>query len=621
MVLFRTAARWTLACVTAAVIATGPAAANNEPAWKHSMAISGTPGYPADFAHFNYVNPDAPKGGLVRLADSRGFDSFNPYSTRGNAAPGVLLIYDALMTPAFDELSISADYPLIAEAVRYPEDYAWVEFRLNADAKFHDGSPITVEDVIWSFEAITDVNPSRAFYYQEVVSAEEVAERTVRFTFERPGNKELPNIMAQLRILPKAWWTGTRDDGTQRTLSDSTLEPPLGSSAYRIGNFEANRFIEYVRVDDYWAADLPSNVGKDNFDTIRYQTFRDQTVALEAFKGDRVDWRTENSAKNWATAYNFPARDRGDVILETFPDEARGIMQAFVLNLRLPKFQDPRVRRALNLIYDFEAQKETIFYGQYERIASYYEGTELAARGLPSEEELVYLEPLRGQIPDQLFTAEYTNPVNGDPNAIRANQREALKLFQEAGYKLEGRTMVNAETGEPFTIEVVENNAAIERVILPYQQSLARLGIELTLKIVDTSQYINRLRARDFEMSVLAFPQSLSPGNEQRDYWGTASAERPDSNNFAGIKNPAIDALIDQLVLAPDRESLVTITKALDRVLLANHYMVPLYYTNVTRTARWDRFGHPENLPIYTPGFPSIWWYDEALASDMEAQQ
>ncbi|MEM0908953.1 MAG: extracellular solute-binding protein, partial [Pseudomonadota bacterium] len=378
----------TTTLVAAAAIALSPALAvlpahSEDLTWSHASSLSETPGYGPDFMHFSYVNPDAPRGGRVRLSSSAGFDSFNPVLQRGNLAPGSLLIYDTLMTTAFDEVDISGMYGLLADGVRHPDDYSWVEYRIRPEARWHDGTPVSVDDVIWSLEVTKEADPTRAFYYKDVTGARDMGDNVVRFDFARAGNKELPHIVGQLQILPKHWWTGTDADGKARDIMSGTLEPPLGSGPYKIGVFEPNRFVEYDRVPDYWGKDLAVNVGKNNFDTMRYDVYRDQTVLLEAFKGDKFDFRSENSAKNWALGYDFPAKTRGDVVLEAFPNEARGIMQAFVINLRLPKFQDPRVRRALNLLYDFEAQKETIFYGQYERISSYFHGTELASSGTP----------------------------------------------------------------------------------------------------------------------------------------------------------------------------------------------------------------------------------------------
>ncbi|MCF3933620.1 extracellular solute-binding protein [Acuticoccus sp. M5D2P5] len=594
--------------------ATGGASADG-PQWRHASALTGDPGYPEDFTHFDYVNSDAPKAGTVRLSDPSGYDSFNPVLQRGNPAPGLTLIYDELMAPAYDEINISGSYGLIADKLRYPDDFSWVEYHINPDARWHDGTPITPDDVIWSLEVTKEADPTRAFYYSEVTGAEKVDDQTVRFNFAHTGNRELPHIVGQLEIMPKHWWTGTGPGGKPRDIMSGTLEPPLGSGPYKIASFEPNRFVEYERVDDYWAKDLPSMKGTNNFDKVRYDTYRDQTVALEAFKADQYDFRSENSASNWALRYDFPARKRGDVILETFPDEGRGVMQAFVMNMRLPKFQDERVRRALNLLYDFESQKETIYYGQYERIDSYFSGTELASSGLPEGRELEILEEVRDLVPETVFSEPYENPVGGSPQKVRENMREAVALFREAGYEIRNGKMVNAETGAPFTIEMIENNPASERSVLPYKQSLGRIGVDLTLRIVDTSQYINRIRNRDFEMSTLAWGQSLSPGNEQLDFWGSKAADQPQSQNYAGIKDPGIDALIEKVIRAKDRDDLVAATRALDRVLLAHNYVVPQFTSTEFRTARWNRFGHPDNIPPYTHGFPTIWWWDQDKAA------
>lgn len=604
---------------SAGAAADGSAASSGaEPQWRHASSLSETPGYDADFAHFDYVNPDAPKGGRVRLADFSGFDSFNPVLSRGNVAPGIGFIYDQLMVSALDELPISGSYGLIAEAVRYPDDYAWVEYRLDPAAAWHDGTPITPEDVIWSLDAAKEANPNQAFYWRDVTDAQAVGERTVRFNFSRPGNRELPHIVGQLTVLPKAWWTGTDADGNQRDILSGTLEPPLGSGPYKIGRFEPNRYIEYQRAGDaYWAADHQTQIGKNNFDIIRFDTYRDQTVVLEAFKADNFDIRFENSAKNWATGYDFAALERGDVVRELFPSEARGVMQAFVMNLRLEKFEDERVRRALNLMYDYETQKRTIFFDQYDRISSFFMGTELASEGLPEGEELAILEEVRDLVPAAVFTEPYENPVGGSAEAVRANAREAVRLFREAGYEIRDGAMVNAETGEPFTIDFIASSPLAERYVLPFGQSLGRIGIDFNFRVVDASQYQNSLRERDFEMTTYLWPQSLSPGNEQNSYWGSEAADLPQSQNYAGIQDEGVDALIEKVILADDRDTLIAATKALDRTLLHNNFVIPQFYSNDIRTIRWDRFGHPDDIPPYTTGFPTIWWYDEEKANSI----
>jgi microcin C transport system substrate-binding protein len=590
--------------------------------WRHATGLTGEPKYPAGFAHFDYVNPDAPKGGLVRLSYPAGFDSFNPVlAAMGNGAPGTGYLYDSLMKASYDELNISAQYGLLAEAMRYPADFSSVTFKLRPEARWHDGEPVTPEDVVWSFEQTIKHDPNQRYYYSHVAKAEVTGEHEVTFTFDAPGNRELPHIMGDLNVLPKHWWEGKDAQGRQRDISRTTLEPPLGSGPYRIQSFEPNRFVVYERVDDYWGKDLNVNVGTYNVDRIRIDVYRDTSVLLEAFKGDQYDWRSENSAKNWATGYDFPAVKQGKVIVEEFPDKASGLMQAFVLNLRRDKFKDPRVRLALNYAWDFESVKKSIFFDQYKRINSYFAGTELASSGLPTGKELEILETVRGEVPPEVFTTPYSNPVGGSPEAARENLRIALKLLKEAGYELRGRQLVNAKTGEPFTIELLENDpVGVERYMLPYQQSLARIGITLTMRFVDDSQLTERLRKRDFDMTISLWGQSLSPGNEQRGYWGSISADDPNNRNLAGIKDPAVDKLIDRVIYAKDRDELVAATKALDRVLLWNHFMIPQFYNDVYRTARWDRFGHPEKLPEYFYGFPDIWWYDTDKAQKLAAR-
>ncbi|HEX2727706.1 MAG TPA: extracellular solute-binding protein, partial [Beijerinckiaceae bacterium] len=366
----------------------------------------------------------------------------------------------------------------------------------------------------------------------------------------------------------------------------------------------------------YWGKDVPARRGTNNFAEIRFEYFRDSTVLLEAFRGDRYDWRSENSARNWATAYDFPAVKEGRVIKEDFPSRGSGIMQAFVFNLRRDKFKDPRVRRAFNLAFDFEDINRTIFFGQYERINSYFFGTELASAGLPERREREILESVRDKVPASVFTAAYANPVNGAPENVRANLREALRLLQEAGFELKGRQLVNKATGEPLTVEFLGFDPSLERYVLPYKQALERIGIGVEVRLVDAAQYQNRLRSFDFEITTSVWPQSLSPGNEQRDFWGSEAADRPGSRNLAGIKDAAVDALIDQVIFAKDRAELVSATKALDRVLMHRNYVVPQWSLRKVRTARWNRFGRPDKMPEYGgPAFPTIWWYDEKLAA------
>jgi microcin C transport system substrate-binding protein len=604
-----------LGAALAVLFAIAPAAAA-EHAWRHGLSLLGEPKYPADFKQFAYVNPDAPKSGLVRLGVQDTFDSFNLFvsGVKGALEGGIPLIYDTLMEQAQDE--VSTEYGLLAEAVRHPPDHSSVIYRLRAEARWHDGKPVTVGDVIFSFETLKANSPQYAFYYKNVVKAEETGEREVTFTMAEKGNRELPQIIGQLPVLPKHWWEGKTADGRQRSATETTLDPPMGSGPYRLKHFEPGRYAVYERVPDYWGKDLPVNKGRHNFAEVRNEYYRDSTVLLEAFKGDRYDWRVENSARNWSTAYEFPAVAEGRVIREKFPVRATGTMQAFVLNLRRARFQDERVRRAFNLAFDFEDINRTIFYGLYQRTDSFFAGTELASSGLPEGREREILDSVRDKVPASVFTTPYENPVNGSPEKVRANLREALRLMQEAGYELKGQRLVDKRTGEPFAVEFLGYDQSQERFVMPYLQALGRIGIAMSIRTVDAAQFQNRLRSFDFDVTTDLWAQSLSPGNEQREFWGSAAADRPGSRNTAGIKDAGVDALIERVVFAKDREELVAATKALDRVLLHRNYVVPQFRSGETWTARWDRFARPATLPTYGgSGFPSIWWYDDAKAA------
>ena len=473
--------------------------------------------------------------------------------------------------------------------------------------------------MIYSFEAYKKYSPFIGAFYRHVVKVEQSGEREVTFTFDSPGNREMPVILGQLKVLPKHWWEGSDASGKKRDIGATTLEPPLGNGAYRIKEFVPGRSVVYGRVKDYWARDLNVNIGRDNFDEIRYEYFRDPTVALEAFKADHADWRTENSAKNWATAYDFPAVKEKRVVLEEFPQRDRGIMRAFAFNTRRDKFKDARVRRAFNFAFDFEEMNKQLWFGQYRRINSYFEGTELACSGLPQGEELKILEPLRDKVPPEVFTTPYANPVAGTPENVRANLREGMRLMREAGYELRDQKQTNVRTGEVLSVEILSvtgDPSGAERFIAVYKPSLVRLGIDLTVRSVDNIQYENRLRNFDFDIVVASWPQSLSPGNEQRHFWSSQAADTQGSRNYPGIKNPAVDALIERVIFAKSRGELVAAARALDRVLLWNHYVVPLFTYDIVCAARWDRFGRLDPLPKYGgAAFPTVWWWDAERAA------
>jgi microcin C transport system substrate-binding protein len=584
--------------------------------WRHGVSLFGDLKYPAGFRHFDYVNAGARKGGTAREAASGTFDNFNGVvaGVKGSLATSIDLIYETLLVSSLDE--ISSGYGLLAEAVSFPADFSSVTYRLREQAKWHDGTPVTPDDVIFSFEAVKQYSPLLSAYYRHVTKAEKTGDREVTFTADASGNRELARIIGELTVLPKKWWEGADPSGKKRNIGETTLEPPLGSGPYRIKDFSPGRHIVYERVKGHWSSSLNVNVGLNNFDELHYEYFRDTTAALEAFKADIVDWRTENSAKDWATAYDFPAVSDKRVLLEEFPIRNIGIMQAFAFNIRREKFQHPLVRLAFNYAFNFEQMNREIFFDQYKRSASYFAGTELAATGLPAGRELELLAAVRDKIPPDVFTKPYTNPVNGNPEAVRNNLREAIRLLKQAGHEVRDQQLVNVKTGEPYAIEMLTDDPSFQRVFLFYKPSLDRLGIATTVRTVDEVQYQNRLRSWDFDIITAVWPQTLTPGNELHGYFGSRAAEESGSRNRIGIKNPAVDAMIDRIVFAKNRADLEAAARALDRILLWNHYVVPQWYYDKARTARWDRFGHPDPMAKFgMAAFPTVWWWDVQKAA------
>jgi microcin C transport system substrate-binding protein len=595
-----------------------PALAQTAPAknWQHGLSLFGDLKYPAGFKQFEYVNAGAPKGGTARQIALGTFDNFNMViaGVKGSLAAGVDLVYETLLMSSLDE--VSSGYGLLADGVSFPPDFSSASYQLRPEAKWHDGTPVTPDDVMFSFDAFKKYSPQQSAYYRHVTKVEKTGDREVTFTFDGPGNRELPQILGELTVLPKLWWEGADQNGKNRDVGATTLEAPLGSGPYRVKDFSPGRNIVYERVKDHWSSGVNVNVGSYNFDELHYEYFRDTTVALEAFKADTIDWRTENSAKNWATAYDFPAVSDKRVVLEEFPIRNVGMMQGFAFNIRREKFQDPRVRLAFNYAFDFEEMNKQIFFGQYHRISSYFEGTELAATGLPAGRELELLETVRDKVPPDVFKKPYSNPVTGTPEAVRNNLREAVRLMREAGYEVRDQQLVNSKTSEPFAVEFLAEDPSFERVFLFLKPSLERLGMTVTVRTVDEAQYENRLRSWDFDIITSAWGESLSPGNEQRGYWGSQAADEAGSYNLIGIKNPAVDALIEQVIFAKNRPDLEAAVRALDRVLLWNHYLVPQWTYGKVRTARWDRFGHPDPMPKYgRAAFPTVWWWDADKAA------
>ncbi len=569
----------------------------------HALSLIGEPQYGPDFKHFDYVNPDAPKGGEITTSASPDtFDSLNGFIVKGTPARGMALTYQSLMSYPLGEPS--AAYPLIAESVTIPDDHSWAEFTLNPNARWHDGNPISVEDVIFSFETLTTKgSPLYAFYWKNIVKVEKSGERKVKFTFDEPGNRELPLITGQLPILAKHYWEG-------RAFDEPTLEPPLGSGPYKVGDINPGRSISFERVDDYWAKDLPAEVGKYNFDRITYQYFRDKTVAFEAFKTGKFDFILENSAKVWATEYDFPAINDGHVVKKALPSKRPTGMQAFVFNTRRDMFKDARVRKALNYAFDFEWSNKNLFFDQYTRTTSYYSNSAMASDGLPSDAELALLTPFKDQLPEAVFTEPFQVPTTDGAGGIRGNLRKAAELLREAGWAVNKGVLTHSESGEELDFEILLSQPTFERVVSPFIKNLERLGVKASIRVVDPSQYEVRTEDFDFDMLIHTFAQSNSPGNEQRDMWGTAAATRTGSENLIGIENPAIDALIDKIIFAQTREDLIVACKALDRVLLHHHFVIPQWHINTFRVAWWDRFARPETSPGYSIGVLQTWWAD-----------
>ncbi|MBC3336251.1 ABC transporter substrate-binding protein [Pseudomonas proteolytica] len=556
------------------------------------------PKYPANFKHVDYVNPDAPKGGTFRESAMGSFDSLNPFISKGVPADNISLVFDTLAQQGLDEPI--TEYGLIAGKIEKAPDNSWVRFYLRPEARFHDGHPVHAEDVVFTFDTlIKQGSPIYRTYYADV--AEVVAEDPLRvlFKFKHTSNRELPLILGQLPVLPKHWWAG-------RDFAKSSLEIPLGSGPYKVAEVKPGRSIRYERVKDYWAKDLPINKGLYNFDYRISDYYRDSTVALEALKAGQFDYWQETTAKNWANAYNVPAVAEGRLIKEELPNGNPTGMQGFVFNIRKPMFQDVRVRKAISVLLDFEWSNKQLFNGAYTRTRSYFENSDMAATGLPGPAELAILEPLRGRIPPQAFTEAFAPPKTDASGMIRSQQREAYQLLQEAGWRIVDDKMVDTN-GKPASIEFMLFQTDFERILLPFKRNLADLGIELVIRRVDVSQYVNRVRSRDFDMMVGSFPQSSSPGNEQREFWQSSSADNPGSRNYIGLKDPAIDELVEQLINADSRNSLVAHAKALDRVLQFGYYVIPNWHIKTYRVAYWNHLGHPKVPPRYDVGI-NTWW-------------
>lgn len=588
--------RAVLAAALMAVPVFAFAASVDEVPTVQGLALYDEPALPDDFNHFPYVNPDAPEGGELTRDAVGSFDSTNPFIVTGTPASGLTQIYDTLMVANPDEPF--SMYGLLAKGVRLDPDRRWMEFDLNPQAKFQDGEPVTAEDVVFSFRLLRDEGqPFYSAYYADVTSVQSLDDDTVRFEFSPDNSRELPLILGQLPILPEHFWK-------DREFATPTLDTLLGSGPYRIAKVEPGRRIVYERVENYWGKDLPVNRGRHNIDRLIFDYYRDQTVALEAFKAGNLDMRIESSARNWATSYDFPALKQGFVEKLEIPDGQPAGMQAYVMNLRRDKFKDVGVREALNLAFDFPWLNDNLFYGAYERTRSFFENSEMAAKGEPSGAELALLEAHRDQLPERLF--DETLPME-QPDDIRPRLRKALGLLRDAGYEVQNGQLVKRENGKPFTLEVLLYDAQFERIVQPLLRNFERIGIKSKIRIVDVNQYLNRLRSFDFDMVVGSFPQSANPGNEQREYWTSDFADQPQSRNLIGLKNPVIDELVGKLIRADSREELDTAAQALDRVLRWGFYVIPQYHLAATRIALWDKYGYPDPFPAFNIDLDAFW--------------
>lgn len=569
----------------------------------HALAMHGTPKYAADFKHFDYVNADAPKGGEFRQFTIGTFDSLNPFIVKGIPAAGIGMIYMTLLESSADEAF--AEYASLAQSVEVPDDRAWVIFNLYPDAKWHDGVAITADDVVWTFNTlIAEGSPFYKAYYGDVKTVEALSPTRVKFTFATTGNRELPLILGQINILPKHYWTAGG-----RKFGETTLTPPPGSGPYKIGTVKPGEMIDYVRVTDWWAKDHPVNKGRYNFDKIVYEYYRDANVALEAFLGGRYDFRQENTAKLWATAYDSPAVKDGRIKKETITHELPQGSQGFIYNLRKPVFRDIAVRKALAYAFDFEWSNKQYAHDSYKRTRSYFSNSDMAATALPDAAELKWLEPFRDQLPPDIFTTIYEPPKTDGSGNNRDNLRIAAKMLDDAGYIL-GKDGIRAHktTGQRLEFEFIDNNPAFERWIMPFVQNLQKIGVKANYRSIDEAQYQNRMNNFDYDMTVMVIPQSSSPGNEQREFWGTDRADMPGSRNYIGIKDPVVDKLIVNIIMAKTRDDLVTATRALDRVLLQGYYMIPNWHMAAWRIAYWDKFGKPETIPEFGLPVAETWW-------------
>ncbi|RCL83920.1 MAG: ABC transporter substrate-binding protein [Alphaproteobacteria bacterium] len=569
--------------------------------YQHAISVFNEIKYKNNFKYFDYVNPNAPKKGVIKLAERGTFDSLNQFILKGLPAIGLDNIYDSLLVTSLDE-PLTA-YGLIAKGMKVSEDNTSITFFLNQNAVWHDNNPVTSYDIEWTFNTILEKgHPSYKSYYSDIKSIEIIDKYTIKFHFKNDNNRELPIIIGQMKILPKHFWKDKKFDA-------SVLSIPLGSGPYKIKEVNLGKNITYERVKYHWAQELPVNIGHNNFNEIHYDYYRDSNVMIEALKANEYDFRSENISKEWATAYN-DLKNNTAFIKEEIDHELPQGMQAFIYNMRKDIFKNLELRKALALAFDFEWTNKTLFYGQYIRSSSYFSNSDLASSGLPSKEEMTTIKKLKNKVPKEILTEIY-NPgkTDGSGNS-RKNLRKAIQILKEANYKLENKILKDSD-GRQIKFEILLISPAFERIVGPFIKNLRKLGVEANIRIVDTAQYKNRLDSYDFDMVVMARGQSLNPGNEQRNFWSSKSANINGSANWIGIKNKTIDELIELIIQAPNRKKLIIYTKLLDRVLLHNHYVIPHWHIKMWRVAYWDNIKRPDNLPKYSLGFPETWWYNK----------
>ena len=580
----------------------------------HAIAMHGEPKYDQNFISVEYVSNNAEKGGNIVRSAIGTYDTFNPFTLKGTSAAGIGLLYESLTVGSSDEAF--TEYGLLAKSIEWPDDRSWVTFTLRDEAKWHDGKKITSDDVVWTFNTLMEKgHPFYKYYYGDVSEVIKITENKVKFEFSTNTNKELVLIVGQLPVLPKHYWEN-------KNFEETTLDVPIGSGPYKIKSFDAGRSVTYELDMDYWGFEnniVPIKVGKDNMGSIRYDYYKDRGVEREAFKSGEIDFFSENTSKEWATGYDIDAVTEGLIKKELIPHENPQGMQAFAFNTRKDIFADKRVRKALSFAFDFEWTNKNLFYGAYKRTDSFFENSELASSGLPSQAELAYLNPYIDQLPKEIFNEEYSNPKTDGSGFIRNELQEATKLLQEAGWKLRDGKLENSN-GEPLEFEILLVSPAFERIVLPFIDNLEKLGINASLRTIDSSQYQKRIESFDFDMVVFTFSQSLSPGNEQRNFWSSGAADTNGSRNIIGIKNNVIDLLIENLINAKDREDLITISRALDRVLLWNYYVIPQWHISAYRVLYWDMFDQPKQKPKYSLGFDT-WWVNQNKFNFINSQR